>query len=338
MMGYSERILFAGQLDKIADATRDVQRRLLKYLTEMQAAVCSCKSIFAKDEIMAGVRHMMYKREIRFWAIFGCQIFVDIQDELEDCTADALKDVRAALHKAKQAHREHRDYMEALPYTLWDPQYDDQLQSVLNDQNDWVFTDELGRIKEENIYFNEFGRFHSEPDTLLKVHPLRCGMLKYDLYLQHHKMGIDLVNESGHVLMLCHLYVAARLTVGDMPQWPDLQLVIAKHSPERLFIGGLPKDLTQCFKRFSLASGSSAMTFARNRRNDSHIFRQKNLRLLRSSSAISEVFYERISGMTRDPDASVRKLQSLLIDVKHLQRIVSRWTRNQSYTKSSLAL
>jgi hypothetical protein len=146
-------------------------------------------------------------------------------------------------------------------------------------------------------------------------------MLKYDLYLQLHKMGIDLVNESGHVLMMCHLYVAARLAVSDMPQWPDLELVIAKHSTERLFVGGLPKDLTQCFKRFSLACGSSAVTFARNRRNNNHVFRTKNLRLLRSSSAISEVFYERISGWSRDPDISVRKLQSLLIDVKHVQRI-----------------
>jgi hypothetical protein len=172
MMGESERIVFAGNIDENgADATRDVKRRLLKYLTEMQAAVCSCQSIFAEDEIMAGVRHMMKKREIPFWAIFGCQIFVDIQDELEDCTVDALKDVRAALHKAQQAHREHCEYVEALPYTVWDSRYDEELQSVLSDQHSWVFADELGKIKEEDIHFDEAGRFHSEPDTLLQAHP-----------------------------------------------------------------------------------------------------------------------------------------------------------------------
>ena len=116
---------------------------------------------------------MMTKREIPFWAIFGCQIFVDIQDELEDCTADALKDVRAALHKAQQAHREHCDYVEALPYTVWDSRYDEELQSALNDQRSWVFADELGKIKEEDIHFDESGRHHSEPDTLLKAHPCK---------------------------------------------------------------------------------------------------------------------------------------------------------------------
>lgn len=66
---------------------------------------------------------------------------------------------------------------------------------------------------------------------------------------------------------------------------------------------------------------ASVVTFARNRHKDNYGCRAENLRLLRSSSAISEVLYERISGWSRNPDISLHKLQSLLIDVKHLHRI-----------------
>lgn len=67
LMEHTRRLVLAGNIrNEDADATREVQRRLLKYLTEMQAAVCSCKSIFAEDEIMAGVRHMMWQCKLPF--------------------------------------------------------------------------------------------------------------------------------------------------------------------------------------------------------------------------------------------------------------------------------
>lgn len=145
--------------------------------------------------------------------------------------------------------------MEALPSTLWDSQYDEELKSALDDQRSWLFDDYLGIVKKEDIHFKGSSRQHSEPDTLLKAHLLRCGMLKYDTYLQLHKKSIDMVNESGHVLMMCHMYVAARLATVDLPQCPDLELVIAKRNPERLFMGGLPTEYVQYFKKLSLACG-----------------------------------------------------------------------------------
>lgn len=145
--------------------------------------------------------------------------------------------------------------MEALPSTLWDSQYDEELKSALDDQRSWLFDDYLGIVKKEDIHFKGSSRQHSEPDTLLKAHLLRCGMLKYDTYLQLHKKSIDMVNESGHVLMMCHMYVAARLATVDLPQCPDLELVIVKRNPERLFMGGLPTEYVQYFKKLSLACG-----------------------------------------------------------------------------------
>ncbi|KAF2647762.1 hypothetical protein K491DRAFT_549820, partial [Lophiostoma macrostomum CBS 122681] len=90
---------------------------------------------------------------------------------------------------------------------------------------------------------------------ILKRNPLRCGLMKYDLYLNAQFTGYKFAAEGERVWAMAHLYVAGGLLHPDAPAWPDMEHVIWRQNPEWLFFGGKPKSLDEAHRKYRLGLG-----------------------------------------------------------------------------------
>ena len=57
--------------------------------------------------------------------------------------------------------------------------------------------------------------------------------------------------------------VAGVSLIPNFPVWADIELVMSHHGEERILVGGRPKTLEETMKKWYLAQGYSASTFAR---------------------------------------------------------------------------
>ena len=107
-----------------------------------------------------------------------------------------------------------------------------------------------------------------EPFRLLKQYPLLCGLFTFALKMRAQEIGLTFANAWGSILYSSHLYNAVRQEKLLLKPWRDIELLIALHSPERLFAGDRPKGLEEYLKGFMLSMGYSAANFASNRRRN----------------------------------------------------------------------
>ncbi|KAF2802279.1 uncharacterized protein BDZ99DRAFT_207507 [Mytilinidion resinicola] len=118
----------------------------------------------------------------------------------------------------------------------------------MDDVKEWTLHDNLTRvwgiIARDPILRGHPVMAHllQEPDFFLMLHPILCGILKYNLYLQLHGTGV-------HYNAGKHLHVSTRVFY-----------------PKYLFFNGLPKTLEYAKKKLMIAIGASAINFAKNRR------------------------------------------------------------------------
>lgn len=125
-----------------------------------------------------------------------------------------------------------------------------------------------------------------------------CGLLTFRLNLLLQEFGQTLVGAWGSAIYPIHLYNACRQS-GDLDsEWEDAEYICQLHTPQRVFVGGPPKDPGEYFKRFTLMLGArtSAANFARNKRSSgraSIIESKKGPRGLKETSPMKDIFYPR---------------------------------------------
>ncbi|KAI0578296.1 hypothetical protein Ptr902_01543 [Pyrenophora tritici-repentis] len=111
---------------------------------------------------------------------------------------------------------------------------------------------------------------------LLSRHPIRCGLLKYELELQLRRTAIVMETAAADILYLGRLYITgSKMLVPSAPRWPDMEYVF--HGQDRLFIGEMPKTLVDALKKFDFGRGYSVQNLARNRRNQDPIMDAKQI-------------------------------------------------------------
>jgi hypothetical protein len=97
---------------------------------------------------------------------------------------------------------------------------------------------------------------------LIDRHPLLCGLLVFRLQIAYQDIGLALANEWGSIQYAAHLYEACRHSGhtprdGQLPKWPDMELVLELHGKELAFGGKLPTTLDESERAFQRVAGFS---------------------------------------------------------------------------------
>jgi hypothetical protein len=113
-----------------------------------------------------------------------------------------------------------------------------------------------------------WNNFFKEPDNILRINPVRCGVLKYGVHLILHRYAVGFEMKSHVITSMIHLYAACRFAYPEDPVWPDMEYFLHHQDVDNLFFGGLPTSMEEALKKYLLAQGISATNYARNRRSD----------------------------------------------------------------------
>lgn len=191
----------------------------------------------------------------------------------------------------------------------------------------------------------------SDPFGLLESNPALCGMIRYYCFLELQRFGSDWANISRSIWSATHLYsalfikdidltktrrclgmsrkeaaeaklarddaeeVAGASLIPNFPVWTDIDLVMSYHGEERILVGGKPKTLEEAMKKWYLAQGYSASTFAKGRRETTSLKQSpKGTRHLRSGSTIAEIFLRRCNRCDCDASMTVQDVEAVLND------------------------
>jgi hypothetical protein len=133
---------------------------------------------------------------------------------------------------------------------------------------------------------------------------------------------------------MAHLYTATKLLYPTAPKWPDMELLMYLQNPERLFFGGVPTTLDECYREVDMMAGKSALHSARNPRQDGKKVQKqgshkrtktKHGRWIAETSAVAPIFTERTTWSVTDEgvDTQVKLLFNKLrspTELVHLAR------------------
>lgn len=180
----------------------------------------------------------------------GTQLYLDIQDTLGEEIAQPLKELQDHLRYAKVALKNFKDTNAGVDN--YDPAGRaranlpiSHLQDRLNRYTIYVERNIFGatlRLVDNHPYLSTLVR---KAHPLLSVHPWGCGILQYDVVLDRHAWGLQLEWATGFIRPMVYLYAACRLLGKDLPAWPDMELLILRQRPKRLFYDNKRQPITK---------------------------------------------------------------------------------------------
>lgn len=265
---------------------------LLQILPEF-CLIASLTDIFpAEDEMIRGMRLMVSKKPVTMWLTFAAQIFLDVNHILRDTVIRGLYDLQRNAKFIENSISQVLEFHEDLRVETWPRSNDKALVEISDLIKRYVAEDVVQNARKR---MRNFGSLPSpEPFFLLRQHPLLCGLICFKVKMLMQEASITFVNAWGSVLYTAHLYNAVRQEKLLVRNWKDMDLALMLHRTQDMFIGALPTTIDDYLKRFSLAMGYSAASFASNRRPKKGVIASKaGPRGLNSLSPVSNMFRRR---------------------------------------------
>ena len=199
------------------------------------------------------------------------QVLLDIQDIFDTSVGNAYKDLRAHLQYASKILTNDLDFQSPFPRTGNQQSQVDRAKMILKDIDNWTNSDVFRTLLRQQHAMGthpNLSKAVNQEHYLLRNHPLRCGMLKYDTYMQLHATGLGVESHTKGISDLAHLYAACRISYPDDPAWPDMEYLLERQDKNRLFIGALPQSFKEAQRKFALAIGASVTNFSRGKRSN----------------------------------------------------------------------
>jgi hypothetical protein len=269
-------------------------------------------SIPSEDEMTRGIGEMAKEKRVSIWLSFAAQVYLDIHHILREKVGRGFDDLTSSAKYVQSNIRQVMKFHENLRIENWPNSNDQCLFQILDRIKDWVMTDAVAAARNKMVKGSPFDSLPTEPFMLLKYHPMYCGLLSYSITALAQEASIVFANAWGSVLYTAHLYNALRQERLLMNAWQDMDLALAMHRTDDMFIGDFPKTIDDYFKRFSLAMGYSASVFAKNRRQKGIVASKAGPRGLNDLSPISALFKERYCGNERLANLSLEDVDSIL--------------------------
>lgn len=249
-------------------------------------------SLPSQDEMTRGCREMYKNKKIPIWLVFACRIFLEIHHLLRKEVSRGCNDMKVYGSHIQDCLQEYFAFSRSIqaPNT-WVKENEAGLHGLYESTQEWIMKDRLQYIKQTlNL---PSAHTYSQQYYLLERHPILCGIFAFSLILDFQELGIVLANAWG-MTYSAHLYNALRQKNMPIGPWPDMELMIKIHTPERVFVGEAPKDIQDCFKQVCLWMGAAPDAFAPNRRPSRSIFTaKKGPRALKDSSLMARIFRAR---------------------------------------------
>lgn len=263
------------------------QRRIFRLFPLFQITTLVMLPNCGFDEVSRAIRTVCESQTVPIWAAFSIQVLLDIQDQLDDEPKKALEELKQ--HTRDRAHgfsklETEDSNLVADMGPLIDMEHDvDRISEI-------ALEDQYGQNL-KRIFTCDLSRYTGpEADPFLRQNPLRCGMLKYDLYLQLHRRSLMFEEKSNWVTAMMHLYVACRSVFADDPVWPDMEYLLGREDSDHLFFGGIPQTIAEAEKKFLLHMGLKPSSLARDSRSEGLRFNGKNIRNVPNRSLLDTCF------------------------------------------------
>jgi hypothetical protein len=139
----------------------------------------------------------------------------------------------------------------------------DQVKDVERLQRElelWLNADPLDKWRRGTVPDKDFR------STILDCHPTLCGLIAFDMYMQYHTMGKQLMDERN--MLVCTTYTLNALAVAPhslnnsqmMPKWADLQHLLSILGRDDLQVSASDIDLLQQCRNLSALLGHSPAT------------------------------------------------------------------------------
>ncbi|OQU97291.1 hypothetical protein CLAIMM_03243 [Cladophialophora immunda] len=294
-------------------------------------------------------RHILENHNVSIWVSLALQIQLDIQRLSETKSLRAFRDLKEAYEVIKFRAEEYQKWHESLGVEIWDKSWHSQIRILVDQFGEWIKGKNCGKSDGKEVLQRVDAGFNmtdavraSGRVPLLEYFPVTSGMMKTDLQLEWHTLGLKLVNKTAHVPMLCHLYNALRIVDPQSPVWPDMELLIRNQNPGKIFMGGRPGTLVQARNRFLLSIGASAASLGKDSRKIR--FRKDNpgMREYEQSSIARNLFDRWMGQETRKIDEAAYRLQELLFGRRYREDLernlyVTISSPAQTYPHKSLA-
>ncbi|KAI1773199.1 hypothetical protein F4818DRAFT_423539 [Hypoxylon cercidicola] len=325
------RYVFLGNVPHHERVTETFER-IKDMLPCFQATAQAIGESFASDEITSGIGLMFDSQTIPIWVAFAVQSLIDIQDALKAVPKKAVQEVQQ--HTREKLTRFRGMNFNQEPSTMvgegiqW-------LAATLGGYELAVLGDHFRKMITGGDLIDPSGRriplsrsldaardqsglheFLYEPDYFLRINPVKCGMLKYGLYLQPHNYAADLEASWRSITSMVHLYMACRSVFPDDPVWPDMEYFLERQDLANLFVGGLPGSMEEAYKKVLLASGVTAVNFARNRRSTAPSVNMDKRRCVSNPCLLDDVFSTWMCGGKVMTDDMILNLVKVITDPK----------------------
>lgn len=247
--------------------------------------------LFATDELTRGLSKMALTKEIPIWLCFATTILLDIHHCMKDRVDHSLKVLQFEANRAKVTLSRYINFSQGIPSPSTWPKENQSLLTVLTEVVDKTMLNDIV-LPLKQKFFAQFGRHFSadaERFYLYKRQPILCGILAFRLTLEMQYLGVNLVQAWGTAIYPAHFYNALGQQTQPAP-WPLMNEVIALHGEDRVFVGGRPATILDCYKQVCLVLGYSVEQFAKNRRSKKTVVSKNGPRGLKASSLLGEIF------------------------------------------------
>jgi hypothetical protein len=248
------------------------------------------------DEFIEGLRSVFQlqktgKKDVPLWVAFGGQIFLDIHHILREDAARPQAELQASGVQAASVFKEY--FATSKTFENWPKQNEENIRNIQRFSETWIETDWYGQMT-QNMMQRAPYMPTPQPYSVLRRHPLLCGIFQFKLYLLLQDAGITLATAWGSIIYVCHLYHACRQGGYLKEAWPDMEKIMDIHTRESIFAGRVPQDLDESFKCFSIMLGASPENFARNVRSRPALLKKskKGPRGLSTHSPVTSMFRE----------------------------------------------
>ncbi|KAI4958498.1 hypothetical protein J4E86_004099 [Alternaria arbusti] len=255
----------------------------------------------AEDEIVRGVRHMVEHKEIPIWVQFAAQIYIDIQNVLGDRLDAPLDELKMWVQVSHQRLNEFLCDNDEIDMWNWTSEKPFTKPIKTLEQHHvtaeaWVRGDVFTATLQE-IHLPHLSRYKRENHALLRRHPLGCGVLQYSMFQDLHEYGLQFQTATDCIRPMIYLYAATRLLSEDSPAWPDMELLILRQNPERLFFGkNRPTDYREALTFFEWVCDMSPMLRSKEATKDSREQHDsERVRRIVDPSILKDVFLNRFN-------------------------------------------
>jgi hypothetical protein len=224
------------------------------------------RDIFLDDQVLRAVRTMRVEKRFPTWAIFACQVFVDTRRELGLQLGKGFDDLGKQGGWLLQAWANCLETGKENTINRFHKYNDASMKNHIDCLKMAVESDFVQTLVEDSFaeHPESSARYSWGKYFLLKNHPLMCGLILQSHLVFGHVFGTRIAADQGPVRTAMHLTHAVTF-FGNLPighVWADLEYIIKKHGDAYLFVGERPTKIFDCFRRMSLAFGSSASQFS----------------------------------------------------------------------------